>query len=158
MLRFKNTLYYCKICSLKFNIMKNFLSLISALLIISFSFAQNQKDSHQLQSSEEGQNVETHITPSQKTFNERGAVQRKPLHEVFTSSTCGYCPPANSNIDGIVLDPLNADDATLIKYQVSWPGPGDPYNTPEVQTRRSYYGINSVPAFYVDAASESGTS
>jgi hypothetical protein len=90
---------------------------------------------------------------------EKGAktsVQRKPLHEVFTSSTCGYCPAANAAIDAVALNPNNIDDCTVIKYQVSWPSPGDPYNTPEVGQRRSYYGVTGVPAFYVDANEDSG--
>jgi hypothetical protein len=90
---------------------------------------------------------------------EKGAktsVQRKPLHEVFTSSTCGYCPAANAAIDAVALNPNNIDDCTVIKYQVSWPSPGDPYNTPEVGQRRSYYGVTGVPEFYVDANEDSG--
>lgn len=84
-------------------------------------------------------------------------IQRKPLHEVFTASTCGFCPDANEAIDAVVLNPANFDNATLIKYQTSWPGAGDPYTTPEVSNRVSYYGITGVPAFFVDANSDSGT-
>lgn len=84
-------------------------------------------------------------------------IQRKPLHEVFTASTCGFCPDANEAIDAVVLNPANFDNGTLIKYQTSWPGAGDPYTTPEVSNRVSYYGITGVPAFFVDANSDSGT-
>ena len=72
---------------------------------------------------------------------------RKILNEVFTSSTCGPCRPGNENYNGII----NGRDAhTTIKYQVWWPGTGDPYCTQEVRTRASYYGVNSVPRMEVD--------
>ncbi|MDE7149918.1 MAG: T9SS type A sorting domain-containing protein, partial [Bacteroidales bacterium] len=48
-----------------------------------------------------------------------------------------------------VLNPLYAnleDTMTLVKYQMNWPGNGDPYYTEEGGVRRMYYGINSVPA------------
>ncbi|PLX08294.1 MAG: hypothetical protein C0596_07680 [Marinilabiliales bacterium] len=85
-----------------------------------------------------------------------GVVQRKPLNEVFTSSTCGYCPDDNANIDAITLDPANIDACTLIKYKVSWPGDGDPYQTPMAADRVSFYGITGVPAFFVDANEDAG--
>ena len=98
-----------------------------------------------------------HIKPIITEKNVKTSVQRKPLHEVFTSSTCGYCPAANATIDAVALNPNNIDDCTVIKYQVSWPGAGDPYNTPEVGQRRSYYGVTGVPEFYVDANEDTGT-
>jgi hypothetical protein len=74
-------------------------------------------------------------------------VKRKILNEVFTSSTCGPCKAGNANyltvIDG-------RTDHSTIKYQVWWPGTGDPYCTDEVRTRTSFYGINSVPRMEVD--------
>jgi hypothetical protein len=55
-----------------------------------------------------------------------GTVDRKPLFEMFTSSTCGTCGGANENLDGILAD--NPDSLySLVKYQVNWPGSGDPY-------------------------------
>jgi hypothetical protein len=74
-------------------------------------------------------------------------VKRKILNEVFTSSTCGPCKAGNANyltvIDG-------RTDHSTIKYQVWWPGTGDPYCTDEIRTRTSFYGINSVPRMEVD--------
>jgi hypothetical protein len=46
------------------------------------------------------------------------------------------------------LNPLlitNADKIVVIKYQMNWPGSGDPYYTAEGGTRKTYYGVNSVP-------------
>ncbi|MEA2041036.1 MAG: T9SS type A sorting domain-containing protein, partial [Bacteroidota bacterium] len=37
------------------------------------------------------------------------------------------------------------------KYQMSWPSPGDDYYTEEGGTRRSFYGVNSVPTLYLDS-------
>lgn len=66
-----------------------------------------------------------------------------PVYEEFTSSTCGPCASFNSGF--VPWCQQNADDITLIKYQMNWPGSGDPYYTPEGGTRRSYYGVNAVP-------------
>lgn len=73
--------------------------------------------------------------------------ERKILNEVFTSSTCGPCRPGNENYLSVVKDKTKHSS---IKYQVSWPGTGDPYCTDEVRTRTSYYAINSVPRMEVD--------
>ncbi len=77
-------------------------------------------------------------------------IQRLPLHEAFTSSTCVPCVAGNSNLKSIFN--ANPNKWVCLKYQMSWPGSGDPYFTAEGQTRRTYYGINSVPALVVDAA------
>lgn len=73
----------------------------------------------------------------------------RPFFEEFTSSTCGPCASFNSS----VLNPFIAqheDDITLIKYQMNWPGSGDPYYTQEGGVRRTYYGVNAVPDMYID--------
>ncbi len=76
-----------------------------------------------------------------------GLAIRKPLYEEFTSSTCGPCVSANEQI-GLVLG-ANPDQYTLIKYQMSWPGSGDPYYTEEGGERRNYYGCSWVPDLYI---------
>lgn len=68
---------------------------------------------------------------------------RLPLYEEFTSSTCAPCASFNSTF--VPWCNTNADDLTLVKYQMNWPGSGDPYYTAEGGTRRTYYGVNSVP-------------
>jgi hypothetical protein len=75
-------------------------------------------------------------------------VPRKVLHEVFTSSTCPPCTPGNINLDGILAD--NKDNWNVIKYQVNFPGTGDPYYTSEVGTRFSYYSATFAPWLTVD--------
>ena len=76
--------------------------------------------------------------------------ERKVLVEEFTSSTCGPCAQLN-----LLLNPwleTNAEKVTVIKYQMSWPGTGDPYYTAEGGTRRSKYAVNAVPDPYLDGA------
>ncbi len=75
------------------------------------------------------------------------AVDRKILNEVFTSSTCGPCTAGNINYNNVIA---NKTKHSTIKYQVYWPGTGDPYCTQEVRDRTSFYGINSVPRMEVD--------
>jgi len=76
-------------------------------------------------------------------------VPLKPLYEVFTSSTCGPCVYGNAVIDGVLED--NPGEYSLIKYQVNWPGYGDPYYTEEVGERVSYYGVSGAPDLYINA-------
>jgi hypothetical protein len=71
-----------------------------------------------------------------------------PLHEIFTSSTCGPCQSGNTNVQSIFDN--NPSKWTCIKYQMSWPGSGDPYYTAEGGVRRQYYGVTAVPDQKVD--------
>ncbi len=66
-----------------------------------------------------------------------------PLFEEFTSSTCAPC--ASFNAQFVPWCNTHADEIVLLKYQMNWPGAGDPYYTAEGGTRRAYYGINAVP-------------
>ncbi len=75
------------------------------------------------------------------------AVDRKILNEVFTSSTCAPCKAGNENYNMVIAGKTKH---STIKYQVYWPGTGDPYCTQEVRDRTSFYGINSVPRMEVD--------
>ncbi len=91
-----------------------------------------------------------------KTFTVASAsVQRKVLYEQFTSSTCGPCANFNTNYFNTGFLQSNTGKYTLIKYQMNWPGSGDPYYTAEGGTRRAYYGVNGVPTLFIDG--EEGT-
>ncbi|MCL1850692.1 MAG: T9SS type A sorting domain-containing protein [Bacteroidetes bacterium] len=79
------------------------------------------------------------------------AVPRYTFLEMFTSATCPPCYQGNVNLHNM----LNQNNATggkytLIKYQMSWPGVGDPYYTAEGGVRRSVYSINGVPNLCMD--------
>ena len=78
---------------------------------------------------------------------------RYPLYETFTSSTCPPCTPANVQMES-VFD-LNPGEYNSIKYQMSWPGTGDPYYTSEGGDRRGYYAVNSVPRVEIDGGWDS---
>ncbi|NLN95096.1 MAG: T9SS type A sorting domain-containing protein [Bacteroidales bacterium] len=76
---------------------------------------------------------------------------KKPLFEEFTSSTCGPCASFNNS----VMNPFYnqyGQNFTLIKYQMNWPGSGDPYYTAEAGVRRTFYGVNAVPMLFVEGA------
>lgn len=70
---------------------------------------------------------------------------RKVTFEEFTSSTCGPCASFNTTF---VPWCENHPDITLVKYQMNWPGSGDPYYTAEGGTRRGYYGVSYVPDLF----------
>ncbi len=74
------------------------------------------------------------------------AVSQKPLFEVFTSSTCTGCNYGNQVLDDVLNN--NPDQYSLIKYQVNWPGNGDPYYIDATGTRRTYYGVSGVPSLF----------
>jgi hypothetical protein len=70
-------------------------------------------------------------------------IPRIPCFEEFTSSTCAPCAAFNS---GFVPWCQSHDELiTLVKYQMNWPGAGDPYYTAEGGDRRNYYGVTWVP-------------
>jgi len=75
-------------------------------------------------------------------------VQRLPLLEVFTSSTCGPCNPGNVNLHNVIDQ--HPGKYTVIKFQQDFPGTGDPYATTESVNRRGFYNINSIPRMEVD--------
>ncbi len=72
-------------------------------------------------------------------------VQRQPLFEVFTGSTCPPCTPGNINFHSIIDTISNPDQFVFVKYQQDFPGTGDPYVTQESLNRRAFYSINSIP-------------
>lgn len=78
----------------------------------------------------------------------KDAVQRMPLYEIFTSSTCGPCLPGNENFHNVTGN--FPGEFVEIKYQQDFPGSGDPYCTDEALARRNYYAINSIPRMEID--------
>ena len=79
------------------------------------------------------------------------SVQRVPLLEVFTSSTCPPCNPGNANLHSII-DTKPKSEYVVVKFQQDFPGTGDPYCTTEAVNRRAYYSINSIPRMEIDGA------
>ena len=75
-------------------------------------------------------------------------VQRIPMIEHFSSSTCGPCVSVNNQMNTFCNN--NPGRYTYTKYQMNWPGTGDPYYTTEGGVRRTYYGVSAVPDIYLD--------
>jgi len=78
-----------------------------------------------------------------------GMVLKKQLLEEFTSSTCAPCAAANPIIDAVLA--ANPGEFSLIKYQMDWPGSGDPYYTEQGGVRKDYYGVSYVPDLYINS-------
>ena len=83
--------------------------------------------------------------------------ERVTLLETFTSSTCPPCNPGNIVLEGLIADPQNNGKQVSLKYQMSWPGNGDPYFTDEADVRRDVYLVSGVPATRVDGQTEYNT-
>lgn len=82
-------------------------------------------------------------------------VQRIPLYETFTSSTCAPCVPGNAIMEGLFA--ANPNKWVCIKYQMNYPGSGDPYYTAECSDRGSFYGVTGVPWQFIDGGYDRNT-
>lgn len=67
-----------------------------------------------------------------------------PLFESFTSSTCPPCYTFNTSTFTPFLN-THSDEYAIVKYQMNWPSPGDPYYNNEGGVRRTFYGVAAVP-------------
>jgi hypothetical protein len=88
--------------------------------------------------------VKDFITATQTT-------DRKVCIEHFTSSTCQPCVSVNNQMRNLLNNPDNANKFGITKYQMNWPGSGDPYYTAEGGVRRDYYKVSGVPTVYFNA-------
>jgi hypothetical protein len=70
-----------------------------------------------------------------------------PLFESFTSSTCPPCASFNGSVFNAFLT-NNINNLAIIKYQMNWPGNGDPYYNADGGIRRTYYGVSAVPMLF----------
>lgn len=82
---------------------------------------------------------------------------RVVLYETFTSSTCAPCVAGNANFESVKAG-IPAAELASVKYQMSWPGAGDPYNNADGNLRRVFYSINSVPAMEIDGGWDGNSS
>ncbi|MEN8224018.1 MAG: T9SS type A sorting domain-containing protein [Bacteroidota bacterium] len=122
--------------------MKNIFTQVQLVIILLLSsqmvFSQNE-----IQNVVEGSGIINSVNTANKgnTF--------KPLYQEFTSSTCIPCAGANEILDDVLM--VNPGTHSLIKYQMNWPGSGDPYYTAEGGVRKDYYGISYVPDMYINS-------
>ncbi|MBR4155982.1 MAG: T9SS type A sorting domain-containing protein [Bacteroidales bacterium] len=81
-------------------------------------------------------------------------VQRTPMIEHFSSSTCQPCVNVDNSM--MELTSNNPGKYTYTKFPVNWPGIGDPYATPDCIVRSDYYGVYTVPNIALDGQIKSG--
>ena len=81
-----------------------------------------------------------------------GFTQRIPIIEHFSSSTCGPCKEVNVEMNSFTNN--NPGKYTYVKYPLSFPYPGDPYNTEYAKTRTLYYGVTSAPHLFLDGSNQ----
>jgi len=75
----------------------------------------------------------------------------RTLFEEFTGSTCSACViVADNTLTGFFANKVSLDEYTLIKYQMNFPGAGDPYYTAGCGIRASLYGVYGIPFFVMD--------
>jgi thiol-disulfide isomerase/thioredoxin len=77
---------------------------------------------------------------------------RVVLAEIFTGSGCPPCVGADIAFDG-ALDRYKGQELAVLMYHLHIPLP-DPMTNPSSETRQKFYGINGVPAFYVDGVTD----
>lgn len=75
---------------------------------------------------------------------------RQTLYEVFTASSCPPCRPGNENLHNDIYPNHNVDEYSVIKYQMPFPGQGDPYTNLDGITRQRFYGVTSIPNVRID--------
>ena len=72
-----------------------------------------------------------------------GSVQRLPMIEHFSSSTCGNCVNVDNSMNELTND--NPGKYTYVKYPLNFPAPGDPYNTAECDIKKEFYEVSAAP-------------
>ncbi len=82
-------------------------------------------------------------------------VQRIPMIEHFSSSTCPPCVNVNVQMNSFCNN--NPGRFTYTKYQMNWPSPGDPYYSAEGGVRKTYYGVSGVPSVFLDGTAINGS-
>ena len=83
------------------------------------------------------------------TYAYSDSYERTVLYEMFTSSTCPPCVGGNENFENVVSK-FPENEFASVKYQMSWPGAGDPYTTEDGLIKRNLYQISSVPALQIN--------
>jgi hypothetical protein len=79
-------------------------------------------------------------------------IPKKPVFEFFTSSSCPPCVFGNRWAK-YVLENFPGT-YTMIKYQMYWPGVGDPYCIDDGRTRKTYYGVTGVPSLQINGTTK----
>lgn len=72
--------------------------------------------------------------------------EKRVVIDHFTSSTCAPCPAANQEMSEFLNN--NPDKAVITKYQMNWPGTGDPYYNADGGLRKTFYNVAGVPKIF----------
>ena len=100
----------------------------------------------------ENDNVADNNMMSKSFYVALTSAERIPMIEHFSSSTCGPCVSVNTQMLNFCNN--NPGRFTYTKYQMNWPGNGDPYYTDEGGVRRNYYGVSAVPQCFLDGVDQ----
>ena len=77
---------------------------------------------------------------------------KRVLIEDFTSSTCGPCATFNPGFHSWIE--AHRANISIVSFHMNWPAPyNDPMflsNSSENTARRTYYGVNSIPQFWME--------
>ena len=90
------------------------------------------------------------------SISESAAYERSVLVEDFTNTSCGPCYTWTPYVLRALEDFEDGVDYVLVAYHTWWPGRYDPWwlqNEDENRQKVEHYGVNGVPAFFVDGTS-----
>jgi hypothetical protein len=82
----------------------------------------------------------------------KARTDRVVLAEVFTGSGCPPCVGADLAFEG-ALDRYRGQDLAVLMYHLHIPRP-DPMTNASTEARSKFYGVQGVPAFYIDGVSD----
>jgi len=98
-----------------------------------------------------GETIISNNTLSKNVIIDHTFIPLRTLFEEFTGSTCSACViVATNTLNGFFANQVSPEDYTLIKYQMNFPGAGDPYYTAGCGVRASLYGVYGIPHFVMD--------
>ena len=95
-------------------------------------------------------------------FTQAQNFERMSIVEGFSSATCPPCYTWNQSYSP-VLQANNANSGAsgsiaVVKFQMDWPSPGDdPSYNDDASTRRGFYGVTSIPEFFIDGEANDGS-
>lgn len=97
-----------------------------------------------------GKGADTLIT---KFLAVDSVLTKQALYEEYTGQSCVFCMVAAPNMDSVYNN--NISNSNIIRYHVPIPARDFMYTatTSFVNTRESYYGVNSAPDGYMDGSS-----
>ncbi|MCP4633677.1 MAG: T9SS type A sorting domain-containing protein [candidate division Zixibacteria bacterium] len=84
------------------------------------------------------------------------SADRMVIGELFSSSLCPHCPPAEAELNQVLAD--QNDHLTLIRYHIAPVDPFWQWDSLEIKTRYYKYLPGYTPHFYIDGNVDGGSS